>query len=64
MNMAVKFFHDSAVKNMGMRDENMPRLRYRELHGTDFRQVLLDGIMIGLTGREPRGLIIPMTLRS
>ena len=40
MNMAVKFFHDSAVKNMGMRDENMPRLRYRELHGTDFRQVL------------------------
>jgi len=25
---------------MGMRDENMPRLRYRELHGTDFRQVL------------------------
>ncbi len=40
MNMAVRFFHDSAVKNMGLRDENMPRLRYRDLHGTEFRQTL------------------------
>lgn len=40
MNMAVKFFHDSAVKNMGLRDENMPRLRYRDLHGAEFRQTL------------------------
>ena len=40
MNYAVKFFHDSAVKNMGMRDENMPRLRYRDLKGAEFRQIL------------------------
>jgi len=37
---AVKFFHDSAVRNMGLRDENLPRLRYRDLNGTEFRQVL------------------------
>ena len=40
MNMAVKFFHDSAVRNMGIRDENIPRLRYRELHGAEFQQTL------------------------
>lgn len=40
MNMAVRFFHDSAVKNMGLRDENMPRLRYRDLHGAEFQQTL------------------------
>lgn len=40
MNMAVRYFHDSAVKNMGMRDENLPRLRYRDLHGSEFHQLL------------------------
>ena len=33
MNAAARFFHDAGVKYMGIKDSNMPRLRYRKIPG-------------------------------
>ena len=40
MNQAARFFHDMAVENMGVKDGNMPRLRYLHLGNKEFVTVL------------------------
>ena len=40
MNRAARFFHDMAVEHMGVKDGNMPRLRYRHLGNKEFVTVL------------------------
>lgn len=41
MDFAIRFFHSSAVTNMGIRSDNMPRLRYKKLGGKkEFTQIL------------------------
>jgi len=40
MNTAAQFFHNKSVEHMGIKNQNMPRLRYRELGGKEFVTVL------------------------
>ena len=40
VNAAARFFHDAGVKHMGLKECNMPRLRYRDLNGREFVTVL------------------------